>query len=120
MAGLSGWVSSEWRRSWRALTLLALLVAFGGAITIASIAGARRADSAFSRFLEQASSSVDVSLAGETKDLSVFDDAPAVGRRHVGTPGRGPARRRLRGLGRRSAHGRARCGAHTAGRVSGE
>jgi ABC-type lipoprotein release transport system permease subunit len=69
------------------LTLLALLVAFGGAITIASIAGARRADSAFSRFLDQASSPVDVSLAGETEDLSVFDGAPALAYDMTALPG---------------------------------
>ena len=38
---------------------LTLLVAFGGAITIAAVAGARRADSAFDRLLDESSASIE-------------------------------------------------------------
>ena len=75
MAGLWGWVASEWRRSWRSLVLLALLVAFGGAIAIASIAGARLAGSAFDDFSDETSAPLEVSIAGASNDFDMFEGA---------------------------------------------
>ena len=48
------WMSaqSEWRRRAGSLALLALLVTLAGGVTIAAVAGARRADSAFQRFVD--------------------------------------------------------------------
>ena len=48
------WMSarSEWRRRAGSLALLALLVTLAGGATIAAAAGARRADSAFQRFVD--------------------------------------------------------------------
>jgi hypothetical protein len=40
----------EWRRRWGSLALLALLITLAGAVPIAAVAGARRADTAFTRF----------------------------------------------------------------------
>src|SRR4029453_3366177 len=87
MAGLWGWGASEWRRSWRSLTLPALLVTFGGAITIAAIAGARRADSAFDRFLEQTSAPLAVGLSGQDDDLVTLDGASALAPDMAAIPG---------------------------------
>ncbi|HEX9259495.1 MAG TPA: hypothetical protein VF855_08145, partial [Acidimicrobiales bacterium] len=42
---------AQWRRHWAALVFVALVVAVGGGLTMAAAAGARRADSAFDRFL---------------------------------------------------------------------
>jgi ABC-type lipoprotein release transport system permease subunit len=42
---------------------------------LAALGGARRADTAFDRFLDDVSSPIDVSAAGIEADLSVFDDA---------------------------------------------
>ena len=50
MGGLGLWVRSEWRSGWRALLGLALLIALGGGVTLAALAGARRADTAIDRF----------------------------------------------------------------------
>jgi ABC-type lipoprotein release transport system permease subunit len=69
------------------LVALTLLVAFGGAITIASIAGARRADSAFDGFLDQTSAPLSVTLAGETDNLSLYDGAPALAHDMAAVPG---------------------------------
>jgi ABC-type lipoprotein release transport system permease subunit len=72
--GLGLWVRSEWRRGWRSLIGLALLIALGGGVTLAALGGARRADTAFDRFLDRVSSPVDVSAAGN--DFS-FDEVNA-------------------------------------------
>jgi hypothetical protein len=45
------WSRSEWRRRWPSLLLLAPLIALGAGVTIAAVAGARRADTAFDRFI---------------------------------------------------------------------
>lgn len=74
-AGLGLWVRSEWRRGWRSLLGLALLIAFGGGVTPAAIGVARRADSAFDRILDHVSSPVDVSAAGIESDLEVVNGA---------------------------------------------
>ena len=73
--GLGLWVRSEWRRSWRSLLGLALLVGLGGGVTLAAIGGARRADTAFERFLDRVSSPVDVSAAGIEPNLDVVNGA---------------------------------------------
>ena len=73
--GLGLWVRSEWRRDWRSLVGLALLIAVGGGVTLAAVGGARRADTAFDRFLDQVSSPIDVSAAGIEADLTVYGDA---------------------------------------------
>lgn len=73
--GLGLWVRSEWRRGRRSLVGLSLLIALGGGVTLAAIGGARRADTAFDRFLDRVSSPVDVSAAGIEEDLSVYTDA---------------------------------------------
>jgi ABC-type lipoprotein release transport system permease subunit len=62
--GLGLWVRSEWRRGWRSLLGLCLLIALGGGVTLAALGGARRADSAFDRFLDRVSSPVDVAAVG--------------------------------------------------------
>jgi ABC-type lipoprotein release transport system permease subunit len=51
MGGAIGlWVAAEWRRHWPALLSLAALVAVAGGTATALAAGARRADSAYTRF----------------------------------------------------------------------
>src|SRR5262245_52645082 len=87
MAGLWSWIGAEWRRSWRALTALTLIVAFGGAITIAAIAGARRADGAFDEFLDQTSAPLDVSIAGSDVDLSNMSGASSLAADMAKIPG---------------------------------
>lgn len=87
MTGLWGWVATEWRRRWRSLLFLTLLVAFAGAITIASIAGARRANSAFDDFLDQTSAPLQVSLSGKTGDLTQYDGLPALADAMAAVPG---------------------------------
>jgi hypothetical protein len=44
------WVRSEWRRGWGGVVLVGLLIALAGGVSMAAAAGARRADSAISRF----------------------------------------------------------------------
>ena len=46
------WVAAEWRRRWPALLGIAMLVALAGGAATALAAGARRADSAYGRFLD--------------------------------------------------------------------
>jgi ABC-type lipoprotein release transport system permease subunit len=46
------WVRREWRRGWLGLLALGLLIALAGGVTMAVVAGARRADTATERFLE--------------------------------------------------------------------
>ena len=78
--GLDLWIRSEWRRRWRGLLGVALLIALGGGITIAAIAGARRADSATDRFLEQAGSRITVTASPEFAigtELGMWDTIPA-------------------------------------------
>ena len=51
MGGAVGlWTVAEWRRRWRMLIALAILVAVAGGVATALAAGARRADSAYERF----------------------------------------------------------------------
>src|SRR4029079_3381548 len=100
MAGLRGWIASEWRRSWRSLTLLALLVAFGGAITIGAVGGARRADSDLDHFLDLTSAPLVVSPRGESEDLGVYDGADSIAADMAaidGVEGGGPAAGRAGG-----------------------
>jgi hypothetical protein len=47
------WARSEWRRRWASLALVAVLVALAGGLTIAGVVGARRADTSFTRFVDQ-------------------------------------------------------------------
>ncbi len=42
----------EWRRRWGSLALLALLVTLAGGVTMGAVAAARRADTAFQRFVD--------------------------------------------------------------------
>ena len=44
-------VKSEFRTSWRAVVLILLLVAVGGGVALAAVAGARRTQTAMPRFL---------------------------------------------------------------------
>lgn len=56
-----------------------MLVAIGGGVTTAAVAGARRADTAFDRFLDQARSPIQVTLAGRGDPESldgVWDQLP--------------------------------------------
>jgi hypothetical protein len=53
MAATWLWVRSEWRRRWGALLALGLLVSFAGGVTLAVAAGARRADTAIDRFMDE-------------------------------------------------------------------
>jgi hypothetical protein len=50
MAAIRIWVRGEWRRGWRELIVVGLIMALGGGVTMAAAAGARRADSAIERF----------------------------------------------------------------------
>jgi hypothetical protein len=71
---------SEWRRRWGALLAVAVLLAFGGGATLAALAGARRADTAFDRFLAQTHApniAVTSEGGGPGSDLSVLDGVPA-------------------------------------------
>ena len=52
MGWLAVWAPTEWRRRWPALIGLAVLVAVAGGVATALVAGARRADSSFDRFLD--------------------------------------------------------------------
>ena len=53
MGGAVGlWVAAEWRRRWPALIGVAVLVALAGGAATALAAGARRADTAYTRFGE--------------------------------------------------------------------
>jgi hypothetical protein len=45
-------VRSEFRRRWRSLIVVGLLVAFAGGVTLAAVAGARRTSTSFDRFQE--------------------------------------------------------------------
>lgn len=74
MGRLELWVRSEWRLGWRALCGLALLIAIGGGVTLAAVAGARRADSAFDRFLGETFGSLAVSVTGTQSDITDFDN----------------------------------------------
>jgi hypothetical protein len=51
LAGISYRLRAEFRARWRALAAIALLAGVAGGVTLAALAGARRADSAFSRLL---------------------------------------------------------------------
>ncbi|CAN5651597.1 hypothetical protein BH18ACT2_BH18ACT2_12730 [soil metagenome] len=53
MAAAWLWARSDWRRRWASLGVLAVLVAQAGGVTIAAAAGARRADTAFARFVDR-------------------------------------------------------------------
>jgi hypothetical protein len=48
------WARTELRRRWRAWLAIGLLVGIGGGLAMGSIAGARRTDSAYPRFLAEA------------------------------------------------------------------
>ena len=53
MAAAWLWARSDWRRRWASLALLAALVAVAGGVAIGAAAGARRADTAFARFVDR-------------------------------------------------------------------
>lgn len=61
MGAAWAWARSELRRRRRATVALALLIGVSGAVVLTAAAGARRTDSAFSRFLES-NDSADVQL----------------------------------------------------------
>ena len=63
------------RQRWRAWLALALLVGLGGGIVLGALAGARRTDSAYGRFLKEVNA-FDVALAGE--DLEAVRRLPQV------------------------------------------
>lgn len=63
------------RQRWRAWLALALLVGLGGGIVLGALAGARRTDSAYGRFLKEVNA-FDVALAGG--DLEAVRDLPQV------------------------------------------
>ena len=53
MAAAWLWARSDWRRRWTSLALLAALVSVAGGVAIGAAAGARRADTAFARFVDR-------------------------------------------------------------------
>src|SRR5436305_1546619 len=57
-------VRAEFRRRWRSLTVVMLLVGLAGGVTLVAVAGARRTASSFDRFLESTG----------TQDVLIFDD----------------------------------------------
>ncbi|HEX9260421.1 MAG TPA: FtsX-like permease family protein [Acidimicrobiales bacterium] len=70
---------AEWRRHWGTLVFVAVVVAVGGGLVLASVAGARRADTAFERFLAATqTSNIDVTI-DDTQDpaarASLFAEA---------------------------------------------
>ena len=111
-------VRSELRRRWRSLVVVALLVAFAGAVTLAAVAGARRTSTSFDRFQESVRSH-DVLVFAEDIDRADVEQLRALpGRRRGRVPppaGDGPTRRRLprgRRAARRLAVPRRRPAAH--------
>ena len=80
MGGLGLWVRSEWRTGWRALLGLAMLIALGAGVTLAALAGARRADTAIDRFQDAVATPIGVTVDAsmETTQLGdVWDDIAA-------------------------------------------
>ena len=55
----SAWYSARatWRRSWRAALLIALIGGLLGAVALGALAGARRTDSAYGRYLRSVNAS---------------------------------------------------------------
>ena len=87
MGGAVGlWVAAEWRRRWPALIGLAVLVALAGGAATALAAGARRADTAYTRFRD---------ATGEPNLVAQVD--PRRGRADRGRHRRRPLRRPRRG-----------------------
>jgi hypothetical protein len=70
------WVRSEWRRGWGGVVLVGLLIALAGGVTMAAAAGARRADSAISRF-ESSTNEADALVELRTPDLNELRDRVA-------------------------------------------
>ncbi len=80
MGGLGLWVRSEWRSGWRALLGLAMLIALGAGVTLAALAGARRADTAIDRFQDAVATPIGVTVDAsmDTTQLGdVWDDIAA-------------------------------------------
>ena len=76
MAAIWLWVRSEWRRGWAGLLALALLIAFAGGVSLAVLAGARRADSALDRF-EAATNNPQIGVEPvEPDELSELENWP--------------------------------------------
>jgi FtsX-like permease family len=76
--GLIAW--SELRRRWRGTVIVTLLVGIVGAIVLATLAGARRSDSALARFNEYSrSATVELNAGNVTPEsLRQFDRLPEV------------------------------------------
>ncbi len=70
LGGLGLWVRSEWRQTWRSLVGIALIVALGGGLAIAAVAGARRASTAFERLADAARTRLTVSSDGPTSETA--------------------------------------------------
>jgi ABC-type lipoprotein release transport system permease subunit len=66
IAGPALWARSEIRRGWRALVLVAMLIAIVGAGVMATVSGARRAGTAIERFVE----------ASERASVLLYTDEP--------------------------------------------
>ena len=73
MSAIRVWVHSEWRRGWRELVVLGLIMALAGGVTMAAAAGARRADTAIDRF-QRATNEPRVELELVTSDLEELQE----------------------------------------------
>jgi hypothetical protein len=87
LAGISYRLRAELRARWRALAAIALLAGIAGGITLVALAGARRADSAFTRLLAT-SSAADVLVNPDLGTGSALDSAAVVRFPQVAQAGR--------------------------------
>jgi hypothetical protein len=79
MSVVFGWLRIDLRRRWRALAVLALLIAIAGSTVLASVAGARRGASALQRLQSRTAPATTAVLANTPEfDWSRVRSLPGV------------------------------------------